>query len=55
MRAKPSLMQDIIAKKVDIKYTMLTKTKSGAANKPGVRIMVKITGAPGVSIKDSIR
>ena len=55
MRAKLGLIQDDLAKKVDIKYTTLTKVESGAVNKPSVQTMAKIAKALGVSIEDLLK
>ena len=55
IQAKLGLIQDDLAKKSDIKYTTLTKVKSGVVNKPSVKTMAKIAKALGVSIEDLIK
>jgi transcriptional regulator with XRE-family HTH domain len=55
IRVKLGLIQDDLAKKSDIKYTTLTKVKSGVVNKPSVKTMAKIAKALGVSIEDLIK
>jgi len=55
MRVKLGLTQDDLAKKVDIKYTTLTKVESGVVNKLSVQTMAKIAKALGVSIEDLIK
>jgi DNA-binding XRE family transcriptional regulator len=44
-----------LAKKVDVKYTTLTKVESGVVNKPIVQTMAKIAKALGVSIEDLLK
>jgi len=55
IRVKLGLTQDDSAKKVDIKYTTLTKVESGVVKKPSVKTMAKIAKALGVSIEDLIK
>ena len=55
IRIKLGLTQDDSAKKVDIKYTTLTKVESGVVKKPSVKTMAKIAKALGVSIEDLIK
>jgi transcriptional regulator with XRE-family HTH domain len=55
LRNKLGLTQDDLAKKADIKYTILMKVESGAINKPNVQTMAKIAKALGVNIEDLIR
>jgi transcriptional regulator with XRE-family HTH domain len=49
------LTQNDLVKKVDIKYTTLTKVESGVVNKPSVQTMAKIAKALGVSIEELIK
>ncbi len=55
IRVKLGLTQDDSAKKVDIKYTTLTKVESGVVNKPSVQTMAKIAKDLGVSIEELIK
>jgi len=55
IQVKLGLTQDDLAKKVDIKYTTLTKVESGVVNKLSVQTMAKIAKALGVSIEDLIK
>jgi DNA-binding XRE family transcriptional regulator len=55
MRIKLGLTRNDLAKKVDIKYTTLTKVESGVVNKPSVQTMAKIAKALGVSIEELIK
>jgi transcriptional regulator with XRE-family HTH domain len=55
MRIKLGLTLNDLAKKVDIKYTTLTKVESGVVNKPSVQTMAKIAKALVVSIEELIK
>jgi DNA-binding XRE family transcriptional regulator len=55
MRIKLGLTRNDLAKKVDIKYTTLTKVESGVVNKPSVQTMAKIAKALGVLIEELIK
>jgi len=55
LRNKLGLTQDDLAKKADIKYTILMKVESGTVNKPSVQTMAKIAKALDVSIEELIK
>jgi len=55
LRTKQSLNQDDLARKAELKYSILAKIEGDFVKKPGVQLMAKIARALDVSIEQLLK
>jgi len=55
IRNKKGLMQDALARKVELPYTTLTKIESNVITRPTIQTVAKIAKGLGVSIDDLMK